>query len=80
MAMLKLLEKLTTTAGVPGREHRVRKLILNEIKGIFDEISVDPLGSIIAVKKARPKKGRARKIWTRSAFSYTISTTRVFST
>ncbi len=88
MATLKLLEKLTTTAGVPGREHRVRKLILNEIKEIFDEISIDPLGSIVAVKKAHPKraapaKNRQRscspRIWTRSVFSYTISTTRVFS-
>jgi tetrahedral aminopeptidase len=61
MATLKLLEKLTTTAGVPGREHRVRKLILNEIKEIFDEISIDPLGSIVAVKKAHPKKGGASK-------------------
>lgn len=52
---IKLLEKLCTTPGVPGREHRVRDLILKEIKGIFDEVSVDPLGSIIAVKKPNPK-------------------------
>ena len=51
MATLKLLEKLTTTAGVPGREHRVRKLIMNEIKGIFDSVSVDPLGSVIAAAR-----------------------------
>lgn len=61
MATLKLLEKLTTTAGVPGREHRVRKLIMNEIKGIFDTVSVDPLGSVIAVKKANPKTGKGKK-------------------
>jgi endoglucanase len=61
MATLKLLEKLTTTAGVPGREHRVRKLILKEIAGIFDEVRVDPLGSIIAVKKPKRKKGSSAK-------------------
>lgn len=62
MPNLKLLEKLTTTAGVPGREHRVRKLILKEIEGLFDEVSVDPLGSIIAVKKPNPesKAGKPR--------------------
>ena len=50
MPKLELLERLTTTPGIPGREHRIRALILEEINGIFDEISVDPLGSIIAKK------------------------------
>ncbi len=58
---IKLLEKLTTTAGVPGREHRVAKLIQNEIKGIFDKVTIDPLGSVIAVKKAKPKTGKAKR-------------------
>ena len=61
MSALDLLAKLTTTPGVPGREHRIRQLILDEIGAIFDEISVDPLGSIIAVKKPAPKKGKAAK-------------------
>jgi endoglucanase len=61
MATLKLLEKLTTTPGVPGREHRVRKLIMNEIKGIFDSVTIDPLGSVIAVKKPSPKTGKPKK-------------------
>ena len=65
LATLKLLEKLTTTAGVPGREHRVRKLIMNEIKGLFDSVTVDPLGSVIAVKKPKPKAGRIKKSPTR---------------
>jgi endoglucanase len=47
-----LLEKLCLTAGVPGREHRVRDLILGELEGLADEVSVDPMGSIIAVKRA----------------------------
>ena len=48
MSPFELLERLTTTPGIPGREHRIRALILKEIEEIFDEISVDPLGSIIA--------------------------------
>ncbi|MEM9881334.1 MAG: M42 family metallopeptidase [Planctomycetota bacterium] len=48
---MKLLEQLTQTPGVPGREDRVRDLILHEIKGLFDEVSVDPLGSVIAVRR-----------------------------
>jgi tetrahedral aminopeptidase len=59
MKDLKLLEMLSLTLGIPGREHRVRKLILNEIKGIFDKVSVDPMGSIIAVRQPRPAKGKS---------------------
>jgi endoglucanase len=48
-----LLEALTQTPGVPGREHRVRELILKETRDLFDEVSVDPMGSIIAIRKPR---------------------------
>ncbi len=52
---MQLLEKLTQTPGVPGREHRIRQVILEEIDGLFDDVSVDPMGSIIAVRHPRPK-------------------------
>jgi endoglucanase len=55
---LKLLESLIMTPGVPGREHRVRALIESQIKGLFDETRVDPLGSLICVRKPRPAKGK----------------------
>ncbi len=60
---MKLLEQLALTPGVPGREHRVRKLIEREIKGLFDEVRTDVMGSLICVRKARPKptKGGATK-------------------
>lgn len=48
---MELLEKLTQTPGVPGRESRIRDLILQEIDGLFDDVSIDPMGSIIAVRK-----------------------------
>ncbi len=52
---MKLLEQLVLTPGVPGREHRVRKLIQSQIKGLFDEVRTDALGSLICVRNARPK-------------------------
>ncbi|MDA1044839.1 MAG: M42 family peptidase, partial [Verrucomicrobia bacterium] len=58
MKDLKLLEKLSLAQGISGREHRVRKLILAEIENLFDKISVDPLGSVIAIRKPRPAKGK----------------------
>lgn len=57
---MKLLETLTQTPSVPGREDRIRQVIQDEItaKNLFDEIHVDPLGSLIAVRKPRPKSGK----------------------
>lgn len=62
---MKLLEKLTTTAAVPGREKRIREVILKQIEGLFDQVQVDPLGSIIAVRKPRPGSGKGKKQPTR---------------
>lgn len=59
---IELLENLCLTAGTPGREHRVRELILEEVKPLVDEIEVDAMGSIIACKKAKaPSKSTKSK-------------------
>lgn len=49
------LKALSEAPGVPGREERIRKIIEREAKGLFDTITVDPLGSLIAVKKSKTK-------------------------
>ena len=51
---MELLERLTQTPAIAGREHRLRDLILKETKDLFDETRVDPLGSLICVRHARP--------------------------
>ena len=55
-----LLKRLCEIPGIPGREERVREIIDAEIEGLFDEIEVDPLGSLICRRKAT-RKGRGRK-------------------
>lgn len=55
---MKLLEQLTTTPGIAGREHRVRALIEKETKGLFDETRIDAMGSLIGVSKPRPARGK----------------------
>ncbi|MEX0886627.1 MAG: M20/M25/M40 family metallo-hydrolase [Phycisphaeraceae bacterium] len=52
-----LLERLAQTAAIPGREHRIRELIRREITEHVDDIRTDALGSLIAVRKARPRQG-----------------------
>ena len=58
---MKLLETLTQTPGIAGREQRMRDLILRETRGLFDETRVDPIGNLIAVRHARPPKSTAKK-------------------
>jgi tetrahedral aminopeptidase len=53
-----LLKRLCETPGVPGREERVRLLIEKEVKGLFDEIYTDPMGSLICRSAPRPAKGK----------------------
>lgn len=47
-----LLKKLSEAAGVPSREEQVRAIIEAEVRGLADEVTVDPLGNLIAVKRA----------------------------
>jgi endoglucanase len=59
-----LLRELCETPGVPGREERVRALIEDRIDDLFDEVVVDPMGSLICTRK--PTAGRrSRKAPTR---------------
>ncbi|WP_439156288.1 M42 family metallopeptidase [Yoonia sp.] len=50
-----LLRRLCETPGVPGHEHRVRDLITAETKGLFDEITTDPMGSMLCRRNASEK-------------------------
>jgi endoglucanase len=53
-----LLKRLCETPGVPGREERVRELIQKEVKGLFDDVRVDALGSLICRRSPRGKSGK----------------------
>ena len=50
---LPLLKSLSEAPGVPGREERVRKILERECAGLFDEVKTDPMGNLIATKKAK---------------------------
>lgn len=59
-----LLRRLCETPGVPGHEHRVRDLITAEIEGLFDEVTVDPMGSLLCkrVSRKKPAQGDPKKV------------------
>lgn len=48
-----LLEKLSNAVGVSGDEKQIRAIILEEIKAVADEVRVDALGNLLAVRKAK---------------------------
>lgn len=48
-----LLKRLCETPGVSGQENAVRAVVLEELTPLVDEVTVDVMGSIIAVKKGR---------------------------
>ncbi len=48
---VELLKELCETPGIPGREERLRAIVRRELEGLVDEMRVDALGNLIAVKR-----------------------------
>ena len=61
--MKRLIEELCEVYGPCGDEAQVRELIRQELAGHVDEMRVDALGNLIAVKRAtEPGEGEPRKV------------------
>lgn len=54
--MFETIKSLTGAFGVSGNEEEIRETIISQIKGKVDEIKVDALGNLFAVKKGTNKK------------------------
>ena len=51
-----LLNKICTTPGAPGFEKKIRELVLQEVKGLVDEIEIDNMGNVYAIKRGKGDK------------------------
>ena len=51
-----LLGKICKTPGASGFEQRVRELVIDELKGLVDEVQVDNLGNVYAIKRGKESK------------------------
>jgi endoglucanase len=49
-AQIHLLQRLTEACAVSGDESEVRRIILDEIRPVVDEVRVDSLGNVLAIK------------------------------
>ncbi|MCF8464512.1 MAG: M42 family metallopeptidase [Flavobacteriales bacterium] len=53
---IKLMAEICEVAGAPGYEKRIRDIVLREVTPLVDEVSVDNLGNVTAIKKGRERK------------------------
>lgn len=61
--MQDILKKVTQAFGVSGNEEEIRDVITSEIKQYVDEIKIDNMGNLIAIKKGKNNLGvKAKKI------------------
>ena len=58
---IQLLKEICEVAGAPGFEERVRKLVLKEIKDLVDDITIDSMGNVIAIKRANSSVSAPKK-------------------
>ncbi|WP_116108003.1 M42 family metallopeptidase [Lewinella sp. IMCC34191] len=56
MKNFELLKRICAAPGVSGFERRIRNLVLNEVRDLVDELSIDNMGNVIAVKRGRSRK------------------------
>lgn len=51
-----LLNAICEVPGAPGFEDRIRNLVIEEISSLVDEVSVDSMGNVTALKKGQSEK------------------------
>ena len=56
MQNLDLLQRICAAPGVSGFERRIRDLILREVQDLADEVTVDNMGNVIALRRGRDRK------------------------
>ena len=59
---MELLKRLSETAGIGGREERIRCIVIDELKDYVDEIQVDAIGNVIALKRGNNGSGSGKKV------------------
>jgi len=53
---IKLMAEICEVAGAPGYEKRIRDIVLREITPLVDEVRVDNMGNVTAIKKGKERK------------------------
>ncbi|MDF1672513.1 MAG: M42 family metallopeptidase [Vicingaceae bacterium] len=51
-----LLREIAEVAGAPGHEQRIREVVLREVTPLVDNITIDNMGNVYAIKKGKNDK------------------------
>ena len=54
-----LLAKICEAPGAPGFEKEIRKLVLKELKGLCDDVRIDNMGNVVALKKGKSSEKKS---------------------
>ena len=50
------LKRICETPGAPGFEKKIRDLVISLVKPLVDEVKIDPMGNVVAVRKGTSDK------------------------
>jgi len=53
---VELLSKICKASGAPGFEKEIRELVIQEVKPLVDELTIDNMGNVYAIKKGKSDK------------------------
>ena len=56
MIDIKLLSEICEESGAPGYEQKIRKIVLREVKPLVDEVRIDNMGNVVAIKRGKKNK------------------------
>lgn len=56
MLNLSLLSAICEAPGVSGFERRIRDLVIREVRGLVDELEVDNMGNVLAIRRGKASK------------------------
>lgn len=56
MIDIALLKKICETPGAPGFEQLVRELVVREVRPLVDDMKIDAMGNVFAIKKGKSNK------------------------
>tara|TARA_B110000003_G_scaffold265524_1_gene291475 strand:- start:688 stop:1734 length:1047 start_codon:yes stop_codon:yes gene_type:complete len=56
MINIELLSEICEASGAPGHEQKVREIVIREVGSFVDEVKIDNMGNVIAIKKGRDSK------------------------
>lgn len=57
-----LLSRICETPGAPGFEQRIRKLVVDTVTPLVDEVKTDNMGNVIALKKGTQNTAERKKV------------------